>query len=43
MKTAYSTLKGIEAMRALKQAQAALWYYGNPLGEGHLVNGAFEF
>ncbi|MFX5736945.1 IS6 family transposase, partial [Acinetobacter baumannii] len=41
MKTAYATIKGIEVMRALRKAQASLFYNGNILGEVWLVNKVF--
>jgi len=39
MKTAYATIKGIEVMRALRQA--SLFYRGHALGEMYLVNRVF--
>lgn len=42
LKTAYATIKGIEVMRALRKGQAALWYYGYPLGKVRLVNQIFD-
>jgi IS6 family transposase len=42
MKTAYATIKGIEVRRALRKAQASLFYNnGNILGEVWLVNKVF--
>lgn len=41
LKTAHATIKGIEAMRALRKGQAEQFYYGHPLGEVRLVNRAF--
>ncbi|SUD99021.1 IS6 family transposase [Providencia rettgeri] len=41
LKTAHATIKGIEAMRALKKGQAEYFYYGYPLGEVRLVNRVF--
>ncbi len=42
MKTAYSTIKGIEVMRALRKGQASAFYYGDPLVEMRLVSRVFE-
>lgn len=42
IKTAYATIKGIEAMRALRKGQVTIWYYGHPLGEVRLVNRILE-
>ena len=41
MKTAYSTIKGIEVMHALRKGHASLFYNGNLLGEVWLVNRVF--
>lgn len=41
LKTAHATIKGIEAMRALKKDQADHFYYGHSLGEVRPVNRAF--
>lgn len=31
LKTAYTTIKGFEAVRALKKGQAAIWQYGDDI------------
>ena len=41
MKTAYTTIKGIEVMRALRKGQDLSFYYGQPQGEVYLVNRVF--
>ncbi|VDA76698.1 Putative transposase (identified by ISEscan HMM) [Klebsiella pneumoniae] len=40
MKTAYATIKGIEACTTQRPASA--FYYGDPLGEMRLVSRVFE-
>ncbi|RXX55489.1 IS6 family transposase, partial [Enterobacter cloacae] len=42
MKTAYATIKGIEMMRAIRNGQASVFYYGAPLSEMPLVSTVFE-
>lgn len=41
IKTAHTTIKGIEEIRALSKGQAEYYYYGQSLGEVRLVNRAF--
>jgi IS6 family transposase len=41
MKTAYTTIKGIEVMRAQRKGHVAAFYYGDPLGEMRLVSRGF--
>ncbi len=41
MKTAYATIKGIDAMRALRKGQVSLFYYAQPQGEVCLINRVF--
>lgn len=43
MKTAYATIKGFEAMNALRKGQAALWQYGGGImGEVRLIERQFN-
>jgi len=37
MRTAYTTMKGIEVMRALRKGQATAFYCGHALGDVYLV------
>jgi transposase, IS6 family len=43
LKTAYATIQGIEVMRAVRKGEAALGYYGHPLGEVRLVSRIFDY
>ena len=41
MKTADTTIKGIEVMRTLRKGQAESFYYGQAQGEVYLINRIF--